>query len=741
MPIGFADLLKTNAQFVNGLNKGIVDSDDTVGGIRSHIDDWTELHLSTYTTLSGGTAYTFQDDGTTTAPSMFKAYATMFYVADGRPLVQDDQAVDGFIELNGDGECVASGGTKFIAPSGTAEPEFWVLDDTTQVGGVPSGRNKLPRFTITDPGNSQPLTAIPAGYQKLQVLTNAQSGSTGVSASDLTVATADNAQHSVALTGQTNGSNFSGIEISTLTYTQNNGSADVLAAQEISVGTGAAAGTVKAAGSYDLKLKAGAGNAEIKLYQGTDKDVDIIADGTGCVRVTDRLTTIGNNALVLNANNNSANSAKITLGTGSNAELEVIPANVDLTPAGTGRVKFGTGTAAATLTSSGAYDLRLETNSGTNSGHITITDGTNGNLALSPNGTGKIIAGNSSQNIGIYSNGTQHLLLGANSGTNGGLIELEDGANGNVIIAPDGTGDVYVGQANVEARLSSNGSGNLVIGTNKLTGDHGKITITQGTNGNINITPHGTGQVIIDGDLTVSGDTVQQNSSTVTFEDTIININVARTGGALDAVADATADQGFEFTRTQAGGAITKKASFLYDPGKDVEATDHTTTSFEFNTSGFIKFTGIQSNTTGGAADADNLLALKFDVDDTVTQVDVDDEATTTDDDSYTNATSSRSLGAIARCQVVITSATNNGATADPQENQNTNYAPDLVWEDGYVVKHNLGTKSVYVVAIKDPSGTPIPVHVKYEVLNHAAVRVYFGKTADEEVYDVLVMG
>ena len=599
MPIGFADLLKTNAQFVNGLNKGIVDSDDTVGGIRSHIDDWTELHLSTYTTFGGDTAYTFQDDGTTTAPSMFKAYATMFYVADGRPLVQNDDALDSFIELDGNGECVASGGTKFVAQDGAAEPEFWVLDDTTQVGGTPTGRNKLPRFTISDPGGGDPLTAIPSGYQKLQVLTNAQSGSTGVDASDLTVTTADNAEHSVALTGQSNAENFSGIEISTLKYTQNSGAADVLTAQQISVGTGSAAGIVKANGSYDLQLQAGAGAAEIKLYQGSNKNVDVIADGTGSVRITDRLTTIGNNALVLNANNNSANSAKITLGTGADAELAVIPANVDLTPAGTGRIKFGSGSAAATLTSSGSYDLRLETNSGSNSGHITITDGANGAITLAPNNTGKIIVGNSSQDIGIYSNGGKHLLLGANNGNDGGLITLEDTANGNIILEPDGNGHIHVGQANTQANISSNGSGDLVIGTNKLTGDHAKMTFTQGTNGNINITPNGTGQVIIDGDLTVLGDQVQQDSSTVTFEDTIININVARgANNALDEVADAITDQGFEFTRTQDGGVITKKASFLYDPGQDVEVTDHTATDFEFDDSGFMKFTGIQSNTT-----------------------------------------------------------------------------------------------------------------------------------------------
>ena len=45
--------------------------------------------------------------------------------------------------------------------------------------------------------------------------------------------------------------------------------------------------------------------------------------------------------------------------------------NIDLaiSPKGTGETKIGTGSAAATLTSSGAYDLRLDTNSGTNSSY------------------------------------------------------------------------------------------------------------------------------------------------------------------------------------------------------------------------------------------------------------------------------------------------------------------------------------------------------------------------------------
>ena len=66
--------------------------------------------------------------------------------------------------------------------------------------------------------------------------------------------------------------------------------------------------------------------------------------------------------------------------------------NVDLhiKPKGSGEVVIGTGAASATLTTSGTHDLVLDTNSGTNSGNITITDGANGNIDLTTNGTGAI---------------------------------------------------------------------------------------------------------------------------------------------------------------------------------------------------------------------------------------------------------------------------------------------------------------------------------------------------------------
>jgi len=107
----------------------------------------------------------------------------------------------------------------------------------------------------------------------------------------------------------------------------------------------------------------------------------------------------GNEQLIFETTGSAVNHIDITnAATGSGPEIGAVGddsnINLELRPKGTGEVQIGTGAATATLTSSGAYNLTLDTNGGTNSGNITITDGANGNIIATPNGTGLIeIAG------------------------------------------------------------------------------------------------------------------------------------------------------------------------------------------------------------------------------------------------------------------------------------------------------------------------------------------------------------
>ena len=295
-------------------------------------------------------------------------------------------------------------------------------------------------------------------------------------------------------------------------------------------------------------------------------------------------------------------------------QLEAATGDVRFGPGGSGSVRntsiktfFGDGAAATTLTSNGAYNLTINTNDGTNTGaSITLTQGTNGGLSLTPAGSGGVTIGAGSNTgvsivrrtqttstgtnvvaiqrnyttdtlstmdghfaglafsqrdstatqsfytriAGVYSTagthsftfdrstdnfttpirqmalsdgqltlgattgttaqvitsyGTQDISLVTNQGTDSGLITITNGANGNISITPNGTGDVLlvadtiqVGDSNAAATITTNGTGNLTLSTNNGT-NSGTIAIANGVNGNISITPNGTGIVVLDG--------------------------------------------------------------------------------------------------------------------------------------------------------------------------------------------------------------------------------------------------
>lgn len=79
-----------------------------------------------------------------------------------------------------------------------------------------------------------------------------------------------------------------------------------------------------------------------------------------------------------------------------------------------------TSVASPTVTTSGTTNLTINTNSGTNSGSIAIVQGANGNITITPNGTGQTLIKNLEYNENIFA-------LGTTSGT-----ITPDAANGNV---------------------------------------------------------------------------------------------------------------------------------------------------------------------------------------------------------------------------------------------------------------------------------------------------------------------
>ena len=114
----------------------------------------------------------------------------------------------------------------------------------------------------------------------------------------------------------------------------------------------------------------------------------------------------GDENLVFGEVGTPVNELKITnAATGSGPILSAVStsatdSNIDIniTPLGTGNVNLlgdtvqcGDLNAAATVTSNGTGDLILNTNNGTNSGDITITDAANGDITFTNNGTGNVV--------------------------------------------------------------------------------------------------------------------------------------------------------------------------------------------------------------------------------------------------------------------------------------------------------------------------------------------------------------
>jgi hypothetical protein len=375
-----------------------------------------------------------------------------------------------------------------------------------------------------------------------------------------------------------------------------------------SVGSTTFAGTYfDASGSGGGNLRNSSGTAQIQWGGGGGNNVSIdVATNINPANASVSIAPTGTGSLTINpatagTMNNVAiggttaaagtftavNTTTIT-GTGTNANITITPNGSGQVRLDTDIVRIGDANTQANLTTNGTGNLRLTTNDGTNSGVIIINQGTNGNIQLTPDGTGNVVldgsswpnslgssnqylktdgAGNLSwstisgsgitdvvqdttpqlggsldvQSYSITSsvgaitlspNGnndvildTEGLALGdgtgvptiySNNATYAGInlqthstylgsISLVGGNNGDIKVTPHGTGKVLlesnnitIGDVNTDVTLTTSGTGDLILNTNSGT-NSGSITIADAANGNISLTPNGTGRVVIDG--------------------------------------------------------------------------------------------------------------------------------------------------------------------------------------------------------------------------------------------------
>ena len=105
---------------------------------------------------------------------------------------------------------------------------------------------------------------------------------------------------------------------------------------------------------------------------------------------------------------------------------ETITNSTDGTVAINGDVSAGTGSAAGVFKSSGDFDVTLKTGNST-TGVITITDGANGNIAITPNGTGEVDI----SKVDIDGGAIDGTVIGANSAAAGTFTNIT--ANGDML--------------------------------------------------------------------------------------------------------------------------------------------------------------------------------------------------------------------------------------------------------------------------------------------------------------------
>ena len=204
-------------------------------------------------------------------------------------------------------------------------------------------------------------------------------------------------------------------------------------------------------GSYTVQFKYASGSGDSFTFaagdkgdalvfatanDGTNPDIDTLPAGdvtlTGTQTLTNKtltspkigtsiLDTNGNELAKLTATSSAVNEFTIAnAATGNDPTLSATggDTNIDIAikPKGSGETVFGTGAANATITTSGAHDLILDTNSGTNSGTITITDAANGDITIAPNGTGVAKAVDGGDNTGaIKIAGKETMWIPANA--------------------------------------------------------------------------------------------------------------------------------------------------------------------------------------------------------------------------------------------------------------------------------------------------------------------------------------
>ena len=377
----------------------------------------------------------------------------------------------------------------------------------------------------------------------------------------------------------------------------------------------------------------------------TNGDINITPDGTGeVVASTLAVSDLTDNRVLLagtsGAVEDDANftfdgtTMAITAAVDVTGDLDVDNININgdaisntntnsgisLVPNGTGEIVIGTGSAAATLTTSGAHDLVLDTNAGTDSGTIVITDGANGDITITPNGTGDLVLdglnwpqadGSSGQAITTDAAGQLSFTtvmtdvvqdttpqLGGDLDVNGQSII--SASNGDINITPNGTGNVVISTMilsdTTPTHILYSDDDSSVAGSSSMTWDGTDVTlaslVVSDLTDNRVLIAGSSGAVEDDSNLTYDGTNLTTNGLVATTAD----IN----GGTIDgtAIGGSTAAAGAFTTLSASGTSTLAQVDATVITGATVNATTGNVTTLTGTTA---TITTVNAGTTTSA--------------------------------------------------------------------------------------------------------------------------------------------
>jgi cytoskeletal protein CcmA (bactofilin family) len=255
----------------------------------------------------------------------------------------------------------------------------------------------------------------------------------------------------------------------------------------------------------------------------------------------------------------------------ADTELEMVAPTVDI-DASTA-VTIDT----ATLTITGAANVTgdLDVDNININGNTIISTDTNGNIALTPNGTGEVDI----SKVDIDSGAIDAVTLGTNSpvteaqidniNINGNAITSTD-SNGNIALTPNGSGEVDISKVDIAAGEIDG----VTIGTNSAVTDlrvdnikvDGNAITSTDTDGDITITPNGNGKIVLDGlnfpiaDGTAGHFLKTDGSGQLSFAEVSTDLSgdsSPQLGGMLDVNGNAIGDGTLEIIKfTETGSAV-----------------------------------------------------------------------------------------------------------------------------------------------------------------------------------------